>query len=165
MKKYYYFFNDYSVVETEERIDTTTFTDYIELTPQEVEFYLQHPNAAVYEIQQQMLYGDMPAIDEMKSNVEQVVSDYSLYTLERLLPAYQVQNALISLKVIESGLGAIYDDVKSNEILNKYTQIGQQCRTLFYQFKEELYKDITISEMNELEVYYKNLYDEIKNND
>jgi hypothetical protein len=163
MNKYYYFFQENDIIVSENIIDTQVFTEYVQLTDDECEFYLANPNATAYEVKQLMLYQDMAASEDMKRGVELSVSDYSISTLDAILPQYKVQNAIISLKLIDDGIDSIYDKQMSEEILQKYNTIGNTCRNLFYQFKETISNNITIGQLNELEISYRLQYDEIKN--
>ena len=163
MNKYYYFFQENDIIVAENIIDTQVFPEYVQLTDAEREFYLAHLNATAYEVKQLMLYQDMPASEDMKRGVELSVSDYSIYTLDTILPPYKVQNAIISLKLIDDGIDSIYDRQMSEEILQKYNTVGNTCRNLFYQFKENISNNITIGQLNELEISYRLQYDEIKN--
>lgn len=163
MNKYYYFFRENDIIVSENIIDTQIFPEYVQLTDDEREFYLTNPNATAYEVKNLILYQDMTASEDMKRGVEISISDYSIYTLDEILPPYKVQNAIISLKIINDGIESIYDRQMSEEILQKYNTVGNLCRNLFYQFKETISNNITIGQLNELEISYRLQYDEIKN--
>lgn len=51
-KTYYYFINgSQSVFERTEQVDVTTYPQFVELTPDQIEYYKAHPNATRYEIE------------------------------------------------------------------------------------------------------------------
>lgn len=137
---YYYFItNRQEVFEREEAVDVTVYPQYKELTPDQVEYHLAHPEAKRYEIE----HKDDPIppvppvppfdLDEYKAEARKKVSAVSLAHIAEIIPSYQVTNAQVTINAIATGIqDTIYTQSKAEAILFEANRIGKLCREEYY---------------------------------
>lgn len=133
---YYFIKFRQEVFEREQAVDVTVYPQYTELTPDQVDYHLAHPEAKRYEIE----HKDDPVppvppfdLDAYKAEARKKVSDMSLAHISSIIPSYQVTNAQVSLVAIETGVQeSIYPKGKSDAILFEANRIGRLCRDEYY---------------------------------
>lgn len=134
---YYYFITTrQEVYEREEAVDVTVYPQYKELTPDQIEYHLAHPEAKRYEIEHKDdPIPPVPPFDlaEYKAEARAKVSAMSLARIAEIIPSYQVTNAQITINAIATGVqDTIYTQSKAEEILFEANRIGKFCREEYY---------------------------------
>ena len=142
--KFYYIFKDLKVKVRDNEINTNMFPQFQLMSEEQINFYLENPNASINEIKRCELYPQPqePTLEEVKENAINRISDYSLKTNDAIIPNYKSQNATHSLISVLLGnpSDVIYSLNDSKNLLKKSIKIGKQCRDLFYQQKELIEK-------------------------
>lgn len=124
------------------------------LTPEQLERWRSNPKAHWTAIMNEPTHYEQPTpaeptLEELKEEALKKLSDLSLEILGSHVGEYQMMNALLSLRA--ESYDKIYDDEKSQDLIDIYLEVGKQCRTLFYEAKsaiesadsKETLKDIT----------------------
>lgn len=133
----YYFVNDKNIMKVESPIDLGIFTHCVELTTEQVDFYLEHPTASINEIKNMNIVNEpvtIPTFEDTQKNDIQFLSDLSLRISDTIVPNYKVQNAIISL----NSINPIYTKQECEDIISEYTRIGTLCRNMFYNYKKQI---------------------------
>lgn len=124
-------------------------------TPEQEAFYLQNPNANIYEVRNCKLF-ERPteiSVETYRELKMTEMSDFSLSVCRSLVHDYQVTNALCG----------VYDEEKAAEIIEKYKNIGTKCRNLYYQFVENVEKCASNAEIDVCVEEYRLFYNEVTN--
>ena len=142
--KFYYIFKDLKVKVKNEEVNVNLFPQFVPMTEEQINFYLENPTASINEIKRCELYPQPqePTLEEVKENAINRISDYSLKTNDKIIPNYKSQNATNSLISVLLGnpTDVIYTLNDSKNLLKKSIKIGKQCRDLFYKQKELIEK-------------------------
>ena len=146
----YYFVNDKHIMTVESPINLGIFTHCVELTPEQVEFYLAHPNASIVEIKNCQLYETyiLTVEDNKKQSIDNL-SHYSLSITEELIPNYKIQNAIVCTS-LNNHDNSIYSHDECLEIIEKYNRVGKYCREMFYNFKTQIENCESNEEVNDI---------------
>jgi hypothetical protein len=157
--EYYYFVEDKYIMKMNSPINLGEFPQCVEMTPEQLVFYKEHPTSSVNEIKNCKLYE--PYILTVEDNKKQSIdnlSHYSLSITEELVPSYKIQNALICTNLNNHDEG-IYSHDECLQIIEKYNRIGKYCRENFYIFKEQIENCETNEEINNIFDQAIKLYD------
>lgn len=156
---FYYIFCNKKIKVRDTAVNTAVFPQYVEMTPEQVEFYKEHPTASVNEIKNCQLYEPyiLTVEDNKKISIDNL-SHYSLSITEELVPSYKIQNALICTNLNNHNEG-IYSHDECLQIIEKYNRIGKYCRENFYNFKQQIENCETNEEINNIFDQAITLYD------
>lgn len=148
---YYYIISDRKIHLENTAVNTAVFPQYVEMTPAQVEFYLENKDASIEEIkncQLNVLNDDFDLAKTRETFIDDL-SRYSLYSSLQVVPEYKLQNALLDKMLnVEN---KFYSNDVMNTILERANTVGQQCRALFYEMRDELNN---INTREELYTYY-----------
>ena len=155
----YYIYNNAKIKIREQQVDTSMFTQFVEMTDEQISFYLQNPNASIEEIKNCKLLPipPLPTLEEVKEGAIKELSDYSLETGEKVVPSYKVQNAQITL--LGNVASAIYTIEEAQDIVSFANEIGKQCRILFYESKARIENCDSLNAVYDIVTEVKNEYD------
>lgn len=148
---YYYIISNKKIHIEETAVNTAVFPQYVEMTPEQVEFYLENKDASIEEIkncQLNVLEDDFDLAKTRETFIDDL-SRYSLYSSLQVVPEYKLQNAL--LDTILNSENKFYSNEETNSILETVNTVGQQCRTLFYEMRDEINR---LNTQDELYAYY-----------
>lgn len=111
------------------------------LTPEQLERWRSNPKAHWTAIMNEPTHYEQPTpaeptLEELKEEALKKLSDLSLEILGSHVGEYQMMNALLSLRA--ESYDKIYDDDKSQDLIDIYLEVGKQCRTLFYEAKSAI---------------------------
>lgn len=159
---YYYIFNNKEVKCFEELIDVKVFKTFKKMTKKQISFYENYPYASIEEIIACKL--NVPNFDCIiyKQTLIDDMSRHSLYIYNRIIPVYKLQNALLD-KLSDISI-KYYDEIETENIISKASEVGQSCRTLFYNFCSAVEQCETKEQMDECFDNYRVLYNEILSN-
>lgn len=101
-----------------------------------------------------------PTLEELKSAALKKLSDLSLEILGSHISEYQMMNALLSLNA--DLYDKIYDDDKSQDFIDIYLEVGNQCRRKFYDAKEKILQCDTKEELKAIEDEYTDQYNQLR---
>lgn len=148
---YYYIISNRKIHIEKTAVNTAVFPQYVEMTPEQVKFYLENKDASIEEIQNcQLNYlADDFDLNKTRETFINDLSRYSLYTALQVVPDYKLQNAILD-KMLSSE-NKFYSNDDMNNILETANTVGQQCRTLFYEMRDEINR---INTQEELYAYY-----------
>lgn len=161
---YYYFLDNRFLEKTEMAVDTAIFPQYVEMTKEQSDFWLEHPNASFWEVKEtRIIEPYVTPLNELKAVELENISKKSLETSNTIIPSYKIQNALLSLtNNVDNG---IYTVQQAEEIVHQYNTVGKQCRDMFYNCKLRIEEAQTAEEVytivTEANVYYDDLLIEV----
>lgn len=101
-----------------------------------------------------------PTLEELKADALKKLSDLSLEILGSHVGEYQMMNALLSLRA--ESYDKIYDDDKSQDLIDVYLEVGKQCRTLFYEAKSAIESADNTETIKELTDGYTDSYERLR---
>lgn len=101
-----------------------------------------------------------PTLEELKTEALKKLSDLSLEILGSHVGEYQMMNALLSLRA--ESYDKIYDDDKSQDLIDIYLEVGKQCRTLFYEAKSAIMAAENTETLKELTDGYTDDYERLR---
>lgn len=148
---YYYIISNRKIHIEKTAVNTAVFPQYVEMTPEQVEFYLENKDASIEEIKNcQLNYlEDDFDLNKTRETFINDLSMYSLYSSLQVVPEYKLQNALLD-KMLNSE-NKFYSNEDANSILETANTVGQQCRALFYEVRDEINR---LTTKEELYAYY-----------
>jgi hypothetical protein len=124
------------------------FTHCVELTTEQVDFYLEHPTASINEIKNCELITEVNiTLHLVQQECIENLSKYSLDIARSVIPDYKIQNAITSLLYPTTG---IYTVEESQQILLLYSSVGTTCRNKFYDYKKLILACKDIDEVYEI---------------
>lgn len=141
-RKYYYFKNASGrryVEVTTFPVNTSINPSFEELTEEQAEFYMEHPEASISEITKCRLNPTPePYVQTLAELKEEKLHDLCVMSLETVglfCSSYQFANAQSSLYAIENGLTPFYDEATSRHYIEEYLRVGILCRNMYYETK------------------------------
>lgn len=165
----YYYFVGYKIMGFEWEVNTALNPAYTPLTAEQTAFYLEHPNASVYEVKRCALdpEPEPPTLEEVQAEAKKNLSQISLDTLDRFVKVYQLANAQASLYMLEKDPSAetIYDEVRAREIMDTYTNVGKELREMYKNAESDINAAKTVEEVATFEGYYEYQYHTYEYND
>ena len=160
---YYYIFLNKRVVVVNTAVNTAVFPQYVEMNPQQVEFYLLHTNASIEEIKECKLNEpEVISLDEYKLTKIEMISIHSLNISNVIIPDYKIQNALSCVSTNHTS--SIYSHDECLSILEKYNNVGKTCRDLYYETKTRIENSQSIEEVDSIVYDVLQEYEDIKQN-
>lgn len=161
---FYYIFCDKKIKVRDTAVKTAVFPQYVEMTPEQVEFYLANPTASVEEIKKcELIEIERIPLDKYKIDSINAISSYSLNVSRTIIPDYKVQNAIVCLNT-NCG-NHIYPSEECQSILNSYNNIGKTCRDMFYSYKTRIEDCATHEEVDTITTEAYNEYTKLLNNE
>lgn len=101
-----------------------------------------------------------PTLEELKAQKLKELSDLSLEVLGGHVSEYQLMNARLSLEA--AAPDKIYDDTKSEAVVETYLRIGKLCRTAYYEAKAEIEACESVTVLNDVYERWKEYYNSIE---
>lgn len=101
-----------------------------------------------------------PTLEESKAEALKELSQLSLEILGSHVSEYQLVNARLSLDAEE--YDKIYDDDKSEAVVETYLRIGKLCRTAYYEAKAEIEACESVTVLNDVYERWKEYYNSIE---
>lgn len=101
-----------------------------------------------------------PTLEDLKSEKLKELSDLSLEVLGGHVSEYQLMNARLSLGA--AAPDKIYDDTKSEAVVETYLRIGKLCRTAYYEAKAEIEACESVTVLNDVYERWKEYYNSIE---
>ena len=160
---FYYIINNKKVHLEETAVNTVVFPQYVEMTPEQVEFYLANPDASIEEIKQCKLNEqEVISLDEYKLTKIEMISIHSLNISNVIIPDYKIQNALACVNANHTS--SIYSHDECLSILEKYNAVGKMCRVLYYETKTRIENSQSIEDVDSIVYDVLQEYENIKQN-
>lgn len=157
--KYYFVFdqNNRKTIQVWED-DKRGNPQFVVFTQEQEDFYLQNPTATIWEVQNCKTYADLQSenvqpfdLATYKNEKIAAISKLSLQTLGRFISDYQLANAQCG----------VYDEAKSQQVIETYKVVGTQCRQLYYDFAEQVALCENKNEIDTLVEQYTKLYNNV----
>lgn len=160
---YYYIFLNKKIVSFDTAVDTAVFPQYVEMTSEQVEFYLANPDASIEEIKECKLNEqEVISLDEYKLTKIEMISIHSLNISNVIIPDYKIQNALACVNTNHTS--SIYSHDECLSILEKYNTVGKMCRDLYYETKTRIENSQSIEDVDSIVYDVLQEYENIKQN-
>lgn len=160
----YLYFNEKikKIIASVEAIEKEGFTP---LNEEQIARWRSNPKVHWSQIMNEPKNVEVPTIaeqtlEELKSAALKNLSDLSLEILGSHISEYQMMNALLSLKA--DLYDKIYDDDKSQDLIDIYLEVGKQCRTLFYEAKSAIIAADSKETIKELTDGYTDSYERLR---
>lgn len=149
----YYIYNNTKIKIREQQVDTSMFTQFVEMTDEQISFYLANPNASIEEIKNCQLQPTppLPTLEDVKLFAIERLSLLSLEVYNECMPAYKLNNALMSIITNENTQNGIYDTLQATQIITTANDIGTLCRNQYYILKERIEACTTEIEVEAIE--------------
>lgn len=135
------------------------------LTAEQLERWRANPKTHWTAIMNEPTHYEQPTpaeqtLEELKADALKKLSDLSLEILGSHVGEYQMMNALLSLRA--ESYDKIYDDDKSQDLIDVYLEVGKQCRTLFYEAKSAVLSADNTETLKELTDGYTDSYERLR---
>lgn len=160
----HYYFVNYTIKVFEWEVNTDLNPAYVELTDEQRDFYLDHPNASYWEVEKCELDPQpepiIPTLEEEQEGAKKYLSDLSLTVLGKYVKEYQLANAQSSLYELSQDPSAvtIYDESHSKEIISTYNKIGRELRNIYKSAESDINSCTEIAEVAVFRAYYEDIY-------
>ena len=140
---------------------------FVRLNAEQQEFFNENRRATYSEIWNAEKYVPQtpepipePTLEELKEEALKKLSNLSLEILGSHIGEYQLVNAMLSLNA--DLYDKIYDDDKSQDLIDVYLTVGKMCREKFYEAKAEIEQCTTKEQLKAIEDEYTDGYEELR---
>lgn len=135
------------------------------LTPEQLERWRSNPKAHWTAIMNEPTHYEQPTpaeptLEELKADALKKLSDLSLEILGSHVGEYQMMNALLSLRADE--YDKIYDDDKSQDLIDVYLTVGKMCREKYYEAKSAIEACETKEQVKGVKDEYNERYEQLR---
>lgn len=140
--EYYYYFKTKNGVTTivrwSVRINTTINRNYVELTPEQVEFYLAHPDASVEEVRNCQLYEPYveptPELEELRSEAKRKVKEayyLKMGQYSELDIALAISSRICIQNLWLSQSACVYSTDEAKDMIRGFVQLGKNAKPIY----------------------------------
>lgn len=162
---FYYFVKNNSI---QEFLTPMSGDAFVELTPEQLAFWREHPTATAYEVRNCELNEPYVAptktLEEIKSEAIKEVDSKSRETMGLHVDTLSLADAMTSILFAQTkNAPAIYDNDKATETIEKFLAIGKACRDTFHEAEELILACDNAENVAEILDMYLRIYDNIGN--
>lgn len=142
---------------------------FVRLNAEQLAFFNTHRRASYNEIWNAQEYiaptpepyvPVEPTLEECKAEALKELSNLSLEILGSHISEYQMMNALLSLNA--DLYDKIYDDDKSQDLIDVYLTVGKMCREKYYDAKEAILQCETKGQVKGVKDEYTGNYEKLR---
>lgn len=137
MNKHYYFFRN-RIVSFNTKLIAAFNSAYVELTPEQVEFYLAHPEASVEEVRNCQLYEPYveptPELEELRDNAKRELMNAYCLKMGRYSEidvALAVASRICIQNVWLTQSNCAYTNDEAKEIIKGFVQLGKSAKAIY----------------------------------
>ena len=149
----------------QEEINTTLNPSFRAFTQEQTEFYLEHPEASIHEIERCELYPPYvppePDIEEIRANALQELDKISRDTLGTKVDVLGFCDALASSVYKPSRTDSIYTDDEVLRTADDFLRIGKACRQKLQELVPEIEESTTIDGIENIMEGARQYFDEL----
>lgn len=132
---FYYFVKNNSI---QEFLTPMSGDAFVELTPEQLAFWREHPTATAYEVRNCELnepyVAPTPSLDEVKADAIKAVDRKSRETIGLHVDTLALADAMTSLLFAATkSAPAIYDTEKATSTIEDFLTVGKMCREKYHE--------------------------------
>lgn len=140
------------------------------LTPEQVAFYHEHPNASIKEIRECKIIPPyippVPSITELKEQAIKDIDNMSRVTLGKFADVLTFSNTIASTVYAKgNGIEPIYSDAKILKTATDFLIIGKMCRDVYYELSGRVNDATTAIEIEQIVSEARARYDAIEHSE
>lgn len=137
MNKHYYFFRN-RIVSFNTKLIAAFNSAYVELTPEQVEFYLAHPEASVEEVRNCKLYEPYieptPELEELRADAKKKVKEayyMKMGQYSELDIALAISSRICIQNLWLTQSACVYSTDEAKEVIRGFVQLGKSAKPIY----------------------------------